>query len=556
MKKFNPNELTQNQEREINFCEKYSHRCLVPFYGFIKKENLTIGLLYKYMNNGSLNSLITEHSDKTTEFFSMLTMRRILNGMKFFHSNSFINRDLKPCNILVDNNNIPFISDFDAIRELKNQKDESNEEICMTNDIGSDLYVSPEQYNGEYMSYPTDIYSFGLIIYFLFEHKDQKNVFLKGKTERIPEITTNTPLINFLYNSIVKYDQKERMTIKEIENAILKNIESFEDIKYFINNFKTNDDLYHIPYYLYENISFLKENNVDEEFIEKYFYKCYCLLLIHLSKLDSKNSDILNNLGNLYYNGYGLEQDYFKARDYFELSANLKNSYGLYNLGYLYYYGKGVEQSYTKAKEFYEKSSKLNNPYAFNSIGTLYKRGLGVDQEYKKAEYYYNIAFELNVSDAMYNLGYLYYNGYGVEQDYKKSKFYYKKGIILNNTFCMNAMGFMHENGKGAKINYEKSRKYYEKAACLKNVNSIVNLALLYLNGIDNKHDYEKAKKLFEIAASKNSKNAIYNLGKIYKKGLGVQKDYKKAKKYFKKASELAQNDASYQLGNLYFKGK
>ena len=196
MKKFNPNELTQNQEREINFCEKYSHRCLVPFYGFIKKENLVIGLLYKYMNNGSLNSLITEHSDKTTEIFSMLTLRRILNGMKFFHSNSFINRDLKPCNILVDNNNIPFISDFDAIRELKNQKDESNEEICMTNDIGSDLYVSPEQYNGEYMSYPTDIYSFGLIIYFLFEHKDQKNVFLKEKTERIPEIT------NYSFNQI------------------------------------------------------------------------------------------------------------------------------------------------------------------------------------------------------------------------------------------------------------------------------------------------------------------------------------------------------------------
>ena len=37
LKKFDYGELTKYQNREIEFCKKYSHRCLVPFYGFVKK---------------------------------------------------------------------------------------------------------------------------------------------------------------------------------------------------------------------------------------------------------------------------------------------------------------------------------------------------------------------------------------------------------------------------------------------------------------------------------------------------------------------------------------
>ena len=42
----------------------------------------------------------------------------------------------------------------------------------MTNGIGSILYTSPEQDEGGYISFGTDIYSFGLIIYFLYEKQD------------------------------------------------------------------------------------------------------------------------------------------------------------------------------------------------------------------------------------------------------------------------------------------------------------------------------------------------------------------------------------------------
>ena len=35
-------------------------------------------------------------------------------------------------------------------------------------------------------------------------------------------------------------------------------------------------------------------------------------------------------------------------------------------LGNLYYYGQGVKQDYNKAKEYFELSAKQNNSIAFN----------------------------------------------------------------------------------------------------------------------------------------------------------------------------------------------
>lgn len=42
----------------------------------------------------------------------------------------------------------------------------------MTGDVSSAYYMSPEQYINQNVSYPTDIYSFGLIIYYLSEKEN------------------------------------------------------------------------------------------------------------------------------------------------------------------------------------------------------------------------------------------------------------------------------------------------------------------------------------------------------------------------------------------------
>ena len=177
MKIFNiPNDSIKDNSNEIRFCENYSHRCFVPFYGFIKEKETTIGIVYEFMCNGTLKSYVKTKQNEITYLFSLNTIIRIFEGIDYLHSNSLIHRDIKLSNILLDHDNILYISDFPTIRPINKEKEKQSE---YTADIGSQPYMSPEQYKGNHdlISYPTDIYSFGMTIYYICEKKRNEHEF-------------------------------------------------------------------------------------------------------------------------------------------------------------------------------------------------------------------------------------------------------------------------------------------------------------------------------------------------------------------------------------------
>ena len=122
-------------------------------------------MIYEYLVNDTLKS----HVKQINEMFALDAIIRISEGIKYLHSNQLIHNDLKLENILLDNNFIPYISDFPTIRHLLTNEEKENN-IEYTKDIGSTIYISPEQYYGDDISYPTDVYSFGILTYFLYEN--------------------------------------------------------------------------------------------------------------------------------------------------------------------------------------------------------------------------------------------------------------------------------------------------------------------------------------------------------------------------------------------------
>lgn len=76
----------------------------------------------------------------------------------------------------------------------------------------------------------------------------------------------------------------------------------------------------------------------------------------------------MNNLANLYFDGYGVTRDYQQARQWYEKAAAAGNGTAMYNLGLMYEKGNGVERDRQQAQQWYEKAAAAGDKDAVNRL--------------------------------------------------------------------------------------------------------------------------------------------------------------------------------------------
>ncbi|KAK8837928.1 hypothetical protein M9Y10_035870 [Tritrichomonas musculus] len=599
-------------EREAEFYKSYYHRCFVPFYGFISNEKY-FGFVYEFMCNGNLHNIIL-NSNKFSFFYLFMSMIRIFQAINYLHSNNYIHRDIKPFNILIDHDYIPYVSDFEHTRLIN-----EDNSIELTSDIGSVPYQSPEQYHTKTYSFSTDIYSFGVTAYFIFE---RKNMFINQSPDKINKLLINNFTPDFINTpeqireiivQCVKYIPDDRISNQKIIENIINQIKSFYFFeKSFIKNQLENIKHWEIVLFASENKNFLLFDKRDDNLIndEVYFYD----IILHQDKIydfyDSvgqyyvdhqkydnakyffelaieNNSHSLYRLGRLYYFGYGVNKNLNTAKEYYEKSVEKNNPVGMVILGNLYKFGEGVDRNIEKAIELYKKGADLNEPIAFNSLGILYNRGIGVDQDTEKsleyfkqsadlnnaygmiymanisytkkkfaeAKKYYELAVQQHEPEALIGLGAIYLFGSDVEQDTQMAIQYFEKAAKENNSNGYMRLADMYYNGKYVEANYQKAKEYFEKAAELKNSDALIGLGMLYSHGFGVKRDYKKAMEYFERSSNLNNSSSFMYRGNLYLHGQGVKRNYKMAKELFEISAQKGNYNALIALGILYLRG-
>jgi len=116
----------------------------------------TIIMVMEHIKGIDLETLI-DQENKLDIKTALRYFQQILSALEFAHKHKVIHRDIRPSNILIDEDNNVKITDFGTSTLL-------HEKQYATTRIGSPPYMAPEQFEGKAV-FASDIYSAGCLFY-------------------------------------------------------------------------------------------------------------------------------------------------------------------------------------------------------------------------------------------------------------------------------------------------------------------------------------------------------------------------------------------------------
>jgi serine/threonine protein kinase len=91
---------------------------------------------------------------------------QILSGLGAAHAHGVVHRDVKPENILLDENGVAKLTDFGIARRIRIQRASGGPTLAGTGlPVGTPQYMAPEQLRGEDLDQRADIYALGSVLY-------------------------------------------------------------------------------------------------------------------------------------------------------------------------------------------------------------------------------------------------------------------------------------------------------------------------------------------------------------------------------------------------------
>lgn len=136
--------------------EKLHHKNMPEIYRVISGEEQTI-VIEEYISGQTLADMLI-HKKHLSEKQITAILQQLCSVLALLHQHHFIHRDIKPSNIMMTNDNIVKLIDFDAARIIKDG------ETLDTEYLGTRGYAPPEQYGFSQTDIRSDIYALGITL--------------------------------------------------------------------------------------------------------------------------------------------------------------------------------------------------------------------------------------------------------------------------------------------------------------------------------------------------------------------------------------------------------
>lgn len=167
-------------------------------------------------------------------------------------------------------------------------------------------------------------------------------------------------------------------------------------------------------------------------------------------------------LGDLYYRGRCVRQDYDMAFRWSEKAALQGDSGAEFMMALLYAGGLGTDRNNRISTEWLAKSAVHGNPRAQYAVGNINRGDPVSDVEAKR---WYEKAAAQGYDKAQNSLGELYYSEKEVFHDCRKALELFRAAAKQGNSDAEYHLGEMYGSGKCVKRNPKESRRWHRKSA-------------------------------------------------------------------------------------------
>lgn len=170
--------------QEAQLVSSLEHIHILPVYDYGIEDGVAF-IAMRFLRGGSLDDVIAEGPlplDRAVELFL-----QIGKALAYAHSKGVVHRDIKPTNILLDEQGNAYLADFGLAKII-----ESDQKMTKSgNIVGTPAYMSPEQLRGDPVDYRSDVYSLGIVFYQML-------------TGQQPFSHTTSDVVSVIYNNLEK----------------------------------------------------------------------------------------------------------------------------------------------------------------------------------------------------------------------------------------------------------------------------------------------------------------------------------------------------------------
>ncbi len=179
---------------EASTAAKLTHPNTVTVFDYGRTPDDIYFIAMELVDGKTLSNLVKQGGPLEPLRATHIAMQ-IARSLREAHALGVIHRDLKPANVLIathaDEESFVKVLDFGLVKDLKNDEDLTQQGVFM----GSPKYMSPEQIQGGDIDHRSDIYSLGVILYFMlcgrppFEESNQVKTLMAHVKNEVPPLS-------------------------------------------------------------------------------------------------------------------------------------------------------------------------------------------------------------------------------------------------------------------------------------------------------------------------------------------------------------------------------